>query len=316
VFGIFFSGAPNPGTGQTVNGVISEINTEYTGQIEAIINGNTHDFLDMSGARAAWKDVLAVYTVRTVTDSDNPMEVSTMTDEKATILRTVFYDMNTVSYTLDIIDVVEDVFDDDGLPTGETTVVSYTVLRITASHKTTAEMSAQYGFSAPQNDWLEELLKPEYHSLWNALLYGITSVGNGSMIEVADTQIGNIGGEPYWRWYGLSERDEWCAMFVSWVAEQCGFIDTGIIPMFASCEIGIDWFKDRGQWCEPGYVPAPGDLIFFDWELDGVCNHVGIVERVEDGCIYTIEGNSSDSVARRSYALDNDKIFGFGVPEY
>jgi hypothetical protein len=316
IFGIFFSSEPDPNTGQTINGVISEINTEYTGQIDAIKNSNAHDFLDMSGARAAWKQVLAIYTVRTVTDPDNPMEVATMNDEKAAILRAIFWEMNTIAYALDTTEVEEDIIGEDGLPTGETEAVTYTVLRITVSHSKADEMSIQYDFSAEQKEWLEELMKPEYHSLWNSLLYGITSVGDGSMIEIADTQIGNIGGEPYWSWYGFEERVEWCACFVSWCAKQSGFIDAGIIPLFSWCPDGVEWFKDRGQWQDGGYTPAPGDIIFFDWEPDGEVNHVGIVEGVADGMVNTIEGNSSDSVRRRSYELDSIKILGYGLPQY
>ena len=296
--------------------MIAEINAEYTKQIDDIISSNAHDSLESSGTRATWKQVVAVYTVGTVSDPDNPMEVATMTNEKAAILRMVFWRMNTISYTRRTYYVEGDVLDADGLPTGETILIPYTVLRITVSHKTSDEMALQYGFSDEQKQWLDELLKPEYNDLWNALLYGVTSIGDGTMIGIADTQIGNIGGETYWRWYGLSERDEWCAMFVSWVAYQCGYIDAGIIPRFASCKVGIGWFQDRGQWCEPGYIPAPGDLIFFDWEPDGIADHVGIVESVADGLVSTIEGNSSDSVRRRFYAINSTKIYGYGVPAY
>jgi hypothetical protein len=316
VFGIFFSKEPTPGTGQTVNSVITEINSEYTVRINSIISTNAHDLLDMSGARAAWKQVLAVYTVRTVSDPDNPMEVATMTAEKAAILRSVFWDMNTISYALDSYDVVEDVLDDDGLPTGETTTVTTTVLRINVSHKTTDEMAVQYGFTIEQTEWLQELLKPDYHNLWNALLYGITSIGDGSMIEIADSQIGNIGGETYWSWYGFSEHVAWCACFVSWCAKQCGYIDTGIIPLFSWCPTGAQWFIDRGQWQDNTYTPSPGDIIFFDWQQDGEADHVGIVESVVNGMVNTIEGNTSDSVARRSYELGSIKIYGFGIPKY
>jgi hypothetical protein len=315
-FGIFFSSEPDPGTGQTVNGVITEINTEYTGKIDSIISENPHDLLDMSGARAAWKQVLAVYTVKTVSDPNNPMEVATMTDEKAAILRSVFWDMNMITHKTSSFSIVEDVLDEDGLPTGETTTITKTVLQVIVSHKTVDEMAVQYGFTDEQIEWLEELLKADYHGLWNALLYGITSVGDSSMIEIADTQIGNIGGEPYWSWYGFSERVEWCACFVSWCAEMCGYIEAGILPKFAGCDIGVGWFKRNGQWQDGGYTPAPGDIIFFDWNGNGSSDHVGIVERVDDEFVYTIEGNTSDSCARRSYRLDSGKIFGYGVPAY
>ena len=316
IFGIFFSSEPDPNTGLSINSVINEINSEYTEQIDAIINNNAHDYLDMSGARAAWKQVLAVYTVGTLSNPNNPMEVATMTEEKAIILRIIFWDMNFISYMLDTFEVEEDVLDDDDMPTGETTTITYTVLRITVSHRTPDEMAAQYGFNDEHKEWLEELLKPEYHHLWNALLYGISSVGDGTMIEIADTQIGNVGGETYWRWYGLSERDEWCAIFVSWVAYHCGYIDAGIIPRFASCKVGIAWFQDRELWMDKDYTPAPGDLIFFDWEPDGTADHVGIVESVTDGKVNTIEGNSSDSCRRRSYDIGSINIFGYGVPQY
>jgi len=316
VYGIFFSGGPGPGAGLTVNSVIAEIDLEYTGRIDAIISSNPHDQLDMSGARAAWKQVLAVYAVLTVSDPDSPMEVATMTDGKAAALRAVFWDMDSISYKLETFDVDEDVLDDDGLPTGETTTATYSVLRVAVSHKAPEEMAVLYGFGGEQKAWLEGLLEPEYNDLWGALLYGATSVGGGSMIEVADAQVGNIGGETYWRWYGYSSRDEWCAMFVSWVAEQCGFIGAGAIPRFASCAVGIQWFKDRGQWRGPGYVPAPGDLVFFDWGRDGVADHVGIVGGVEGGIVKTIEGNSGDAVRRCSYGIDSGSIFGYGVPVY
>jgi len=316
VFGVFFSGEANPNTGKTINSVIAEIDAEYTGQLEAIISSTAYDMLDMSGARAMWKQVLAVYTVRTVTDPSNPMEVATVNDAKSAILQAVFWDMNAINHSVDFFDVEEDVLGEDGLPTGETITVTKTILRIAVSRRTIDEMAALYGFTGEQSEWLAELLKPEYINLWNALLYGVTSIGDGSMIEIAETQLGNVGGETYWRWYGFSSREDWCACFVSWCAYQAGHVDAGIIPSFASCAVGIEWFRSRDQWYDSGYTPAPGDLIFFDWEPDGVADHVGIVEYVDGEYVCTIEGNSSDSVRRRNYQLDSVKIFGYGVPTY
>jgi len=316
VFGIFFSGEASPETGMIINNVISDIDEEFTEFLSLIITNNPHDLLDMSGSKALWKHVLAIYTVMTVTDPDNPMEVATMNEVKAQILRNVFWDMNTIIYEVVQYDIEVDILDDDELPTGEIVIETINVLCIRIARKTNDEISTQYGFNEEQKEWLEELLKPEYHVLWNALLYGITSIGDGSMIEIAETQIGNIGGEPYWRWYGFSSRVPWCACFVSWVADQAGFIEAGIIPRFSSCVNGIAWFKIRGQWQEPGYTPTPGDIIFFDWQSDGLADHVGIVERVEGGIVHTIEGNSSDSVRRRSYRLDSNRIFGYGIPLY
>lgn len=145
--------------------------------------------------------------------------------------------------------------------------------------------------------------------------------GSSSIVEVAYSQIGNVGGDPYWSWYGFSNHVEWCACFVSWCADQCGYLDAGIIPKFSGCVLGINWFKEHGQWQSNTYEPAPGDLIFFDWNKagvgqDGISDHVGIVQKVENGRVYTIEGNSSDMCRERSYTIGNYQIMGYGVPAY
>ena len=99
--------------------------------------------------------------------------------------------------------------------------------------------------------------------MWLAVLYGV--YGSDDMIvQVALSQIGNVGGEPYWSWYGFGSRVEWCACFVSWCADQCGYIDTGICPKYAGCVNGVDWFKDHEQWAENSIEPSPGMIVFFD----------------------------------------------------
>ena len=136
---------------------------------------------------------------------------------------------------------------------------------------------------------------------------------NNQIVEIARSQLGNVGGEPYWSWYGFTYRVEWCAAFVSWCANQCGYIKNGICPKFASCSVGITWFKNRGQWLEPSATPTPGMLIFFDWGADGDPDHVGIVEKVENGRVYTIEGNSNDACRQSSYPVGYYEIFGYGI---
>lgn len=143
-------------------------------------------------------------------------------------------------------------------------------------------------------------------------------IGSTDLVLVAQSQLGNVGGEPYWSWYGFHNRVEWCACFVSWCADQCGYIDAGIIPKFSSCTDGSDWLKERGLWRDKNYVPSPGDLIFFDWDDDiygqnGLPNHVGIVEKVEDGIIHTIEGNADDVCKRNQYVVGYYEILGYGL---
>ena len=143
-----------------------------------------------------------------------------------------------------------------------------------------------------------------------------TSGGNQVIVEVALTQLGNEGGQPYWSWYGFDGRVEWCACFVSWCAEQCGYIDGGIIPKFSVCSDGVSWFSGNGQWQDRSYEPSAGDIIFFDWENDGVTDHVGIVEKCENGVVYTVEGNSGDACKQNQYSVGSGSIYGYGVPAY
>ena len=143
-----------------------------------------------------------------------------------------------------------------------------------------------------------------------------TSGGNQAIVEVALTQLGNEGGQPYWSWYGFDGRVEWCACFVSWCADQCGYIESGIIPKFAGCVDGANWFKGNGQWQDRNYEPQAGNIIFFDWEGDGETDHVGIVEKCENGVVYTVEGNSGDACRQKQYTVGSSSIYGYGVPAY
>jgi cell wall-associated NlpC family hydrolase len=316
IFGIFFSGEDS-GNGYTMPMAIQEINQDYADKVKEIRNTNAHDDVQMSGTRAEWKEILAVYAVKVNTDPDNPADVATMDEGKKELLKSVFGDMNILTHHTETKEVTEVTVEGDGEDfTSTETTVTKTILYITVTHKTAAEMAEQYGFTAEQKTQLAELLSDQYADLWSAVLYGIHN-GSGDIVAVAVSQIGNVNGEPYWSWYGFESRVAWCATFVSWCANECGYIDAGIIPRFAACQSqGIPWFKDRGIWQEPGYVPAPGDIIFFDWEQDGNSDHVGIVEYVEGEVVHTVEGNTSNSCARRSYRLDSRNICGYGTPMY
>ena len=109
---------------------------------------------------------------------------------------------------------------------------------------------------------------------------------------------------------------EWCACFVSWCADQCGYLDSGIVPKFAGCVDGANWFKGNGQWQDRKYEPTAGTIIFFDWENDGETDHVGIVEKCENGVVYTVEGNSGDACRQNQYSVGSSSIYGYGIPAY
>ena len=320
-FGIFFSNEDTGG--ETMKEVIREINDEYLAEIEKTKLENPYDVLEMSGSKAVWKEVLAVYAVKTTTDPINGQEVATITDEKKEILREIFWEMNEISFRTEEITETVVIESDDGngnIVETETTETR-TYLFITVSHKTADEMAEEYNFDRKQKEQLDALLSEENDELWAMVLYGIAGQSNDMIVAVAQSQIGNVGGEPYWSWYGFSERVDWCACFVSWCANECGYIENGIIPKFASCAVGVNWFQSRGHWVDGSAEPVPGMIIFFDWDeditgQDGRPNHVGIVEKVENGIVYTIEGNSDDTCRRRSYSIGHYEIFGYGVTNY
>ena len=323
VFGIFFSGEDS-GTGQTMQTAVQEINAEYDNKLLEIKNGTTYDALEMSGSRAVWKDVLSVYAVKTNTDPDNPQEVATMDDSKKQLLSNIFWEMNEISSRTESVSetVITETDDGNGNIVQTETTETRTYLYITVTHKSAQEMASQYGFNQEQMDYLTELLKPENNSLWAAVLYGI-NYSDDQIVTVALTQIGNVGGQPYWSWYGFDSRVEWCACFVSWCANECGYIDTGVIPKYAGCVNGVQWFKDRGQWIDGSSEPVAGMIIFFDWDnrgssgpQDGLSDHTGIVQKVENGIVYTVEGNSGDSVRINQYAVGHYEILGYGVPAF
>ena len=316
VYGIFFSGEDS-GNGMSMPVVVREINQEYDDKLEQIKSSASYDVLEMSGSRAVWKDVLAVYSVKVNTDPDNPLEVATLDDTKKKLLTDIFWEMNEVSSHTERKAHKEIEESDDGHGNIVVTekLVTETFLYITVSHKTADEMAAKYGFNQEQKQFLAELLQDENNPLWSQVLYGI-GYSDGQIVSVALSQVGNIGGQPYWSWYGFDSRVEWCACFVSWCANECGYIEAGVIPKYAGCVQDSEWFKERGQWADRNYEPAPGTIIFFDWEGDGITDHTGIVEKCENGNVYTIEGNSSDICRTKTYPVGSSVIYGYGIPAY
>lgn len=312
-FGIFFSNEdPAPGA-VTTREVVAEVNAEYATKIETLQAGS-YDSVEMNGAPADWRDVLAVFAVKTA-GADDGMDVATLDPDRAARLKAVFWDMTTISSYVQTIRH-PDRDPDDGVDTSWTE----RILHITVTGKTADE--AAYNFTPDQRAQLAELQAPENSDLWLSLLYGISGT-DGQIVSVALSQVGNVGGQPYWSWYGFNSRVEWCACFVSWCANECGYIDAGTIPKFAGCVQGSQWFKSRGQWAAGNIEPVPGMIIFFDWDnkgssgpQDGVPDHVGIVVRVENGVVYTVEGNSGDACRERHYNVGHYEIFGYGIPSY
>ena len=323
-FGIFFS-SEDTGSPMTMKSVVQEINMDYQSSLDTIRNMTVHDKMETSGARAVWPEVLAIYAVKVNTDPNNPQDVASMDDAKKAMLKEIFWEMNQINSRVETTEetVLIETVDEDGNIVVTETTETITTLYITVTHKTATTMAYEYGFTEEQKQMLNELLQDENASMWAAVLYGIHSADE-QIVAVAESQIGNVGGQPYWSWYGFNSRVAWCACFVSWCANECGYIDDGVIPKFAGCVWGVDWFQDRGQWADGTATPVPGMIIFFDWDSpdgesgpqDGLSDHVGIVQKVEDGYVYTIEGNTSDSCAQRRYRIGYYEILGYGIPAY
>lgn len=143
------------------------------------------------------------------------------------------------------------------------------------------------------------------------------------LVQTAYKEIGNVGGEKYWSWYGFKSYVSWCCCFVSWCADQCGFIESGVIPKFSSVSGGLTWFANNGQWIWGYEEPSPGMIIFFDFAnrdleniRDGIPDHVGIVKCVKDNYVYCIEGNYNNTCQETKYRIGDYNIYGYGVPIY
>ena len=136
--------------------------------------------------------------------------------------------------------------------------------------------------------------------------------GHVHCMKVAKSQVGTTSGSKYWTWYGFNKKVNWCAIFVSWCANESGMLDS-LVPKFSLCTDGENWYKKNNRWKDKSYVPMTGNIIFFDWQQDGHTDHVGIVEKVENGKVFTIEGNSKDEVREKSYNLNSKLIFGYGI---
>lgn len=150
------------------------------------------------------------------------------------------------------------------------------------------------------------------------------------LIEVCEGEIGVCepkGDDKYIKYYNetggmnFNMNVAWCAIFVTWCKARAG-IDKSVIPHFASCDLGKEWFEKRGLYKKSRayggeYQPKRGDIVFFSSgynEKDAT--HVGIVTSLSGNALSTIEGNTSNTVARRSYSVASKYIIGYGVPEY
>lgn len=174
------------------------------------------------------------------------------------------------------------------------------------------EQAAAHGWSGYGDpEYVPHVMRYYSGGGWFAGLFG-----NGQLVTIAKSQLGNESGEKFWSWWGFTERQEWCACFVSWCADQAGLIQKEAVPKFSVCTDGVAWFQAKGKWQSGGSVPTPGTIIFFDWDHDGASDHVGIVESCDGTTVHTIEGNSGDAVKQNNYTVNSQSILGYGLVAY
>ena len=311
---------------QPVYEVVSEINREYQDRINELRNARDYDTVTMNGSHARWRDILAVYFSDVSDDEESFIGYGYVNEEGEQELKQLFWLMTEIDSEhtrrreRELVQIEDDEY---GRTQYELQNVTKHDLTITVTSKTAEDMISELEFDEEKQEMLAELLSEENEDFWSSILYSDVPA-DSKIVEVAYAQLGNTGGETYWRWYGFSSHVEWCACFVSWCANECDYIEEGIFPKYSSCSVGVQWFKDRGQWADNTIEPVPGMIIFFDWDApgsssgpqDGEADHTGIVEKVENGYVYTIEGNAGDSVKEKRYLVGYYEILGYGIPVY
>ena len=336
-FGIFFSGEDS-GTGYTMPEAVSVLNGEFAARIEQIKAENPYDELDMDNAGSAamisnWRDVLAVYAVRTTTDNASPDEVATLTEEKMEILREIFWDMNAITYWTEIVPGGKDEAD---------TVILHIIVTI----KTHLQMADEYQFNTEQRRLLEELMQPKYQELFMAL------TGSYQNIELSPENVAKIMenlpadlsaerrqvvltayqllGKVHYFWGGKSLIIGWDSrwgMPMKVTAE--GSSTTGTVrPFGLDCSGMVDWVfynQSGGQYVighgggassQHSYCTdiswsdaQPGDLVFYPGD-----SHVGIVCGFDSsGNIMVIHCASSEN---NVVVTGKSGFTSIGRPEY
>jgi hypothetical protein len=325
---LFFSGDDGtvPEGIETMPLVINEINLEFSDVINEIIANTDCDEVEgPNGSPPAWKDVLIVYTHNCLEIYGD--EAASITEAKKDILRETFWSMCAINTYVTTYEIPGETSSDP--ETGEDTSdppIIVTVLNIDIISKTAEDMAVGNPSLAAM---AVEMKSADYNDLWVPVLIGSRGEITGGALTTALLEIGNLGGEKYWSWYGYEDWVNWCACFVSWWAFQNGYLGTAI-PKFSNVDWeGSAWFKLRGQWQEPKivddsgrlapYQALPGDLIFFDWNRDGTPDHVGIVLSSDRYSVNTIEGNAGESpgkVKQNIYSISSTMIYGYGIPLY
>lgn len=246
-----------------------------------------------------------------------------MDDTKKQLLKDIFWEMNSISSRTESHTETEITETDDGhgnIVQTENTVTR-TYLYITVSHKTVDEMAAQMALTmSKRNIFLSLRMRTTHYAVCCSLRY--LHFGRCNRRRVALQQVGNVGGAPYWSWYGFDSHVEWCAYFVSWCANECGYIDAGIIPKYAGCVNAGHTVQRPRPRMDNNDEPSPGMIIFFDWDnpmvhpVHKTGNLTTLESRESENGRLDNRGQLRRQLPEKSCPIGYYEILGYGAPAY
>lgn len=297
-FGIFF---PSDDNSITMRDAVSRVNTQYNDKVNQIVADNDEGDLDLvryTGRRSQWKYVIALYAIKYSKDNE---EVFTLDENSVKKLAKVFFDMHEITVS----------FSQQRTDHGNI----LNVITVNTEAKTMGYMMNLYHFTRDQRIQARDLLDSRTDEQWTALLYGIDGLNSASsLVKIANEQVGTVGGQTYITWYGYKPDEapkEWSGIFVSWCAEQAGLISQGLFPKFSNPQTGVEWFKNNGMWQEPNSAPSVGDIVFMDYNEDGIADRCFIITSMFGNAFHAI--GATDEVYETQITLTNHLIMGFGM---
>lgn len=224
-YGIFFS-TETSASGMNISTVIQEINADYDNRIDELKASGNYDSVEINGSKANWKDVLSIYAVKVTTDPNNPMEISTVDENKKSILSNIFWDMNSIDGKAETRTETKEITstDENGNEVITTEEVTIKVLTITVNSKTANDMADEYSFNKKQKEYLAELMNDSNDKLWASIIYGFN--GNNKDIDIGSIDFGDETVNDMQRKlvvvatnsenYGISAKSGYCQ---AWVAD-------------------------------------------------------------------------------------------------
>lgn len=327
-FGIFVSGENMDADVKPLSRIVQEQDAEFANRLAEIQqSAGRVDRVEVHYPGSAdntridnWMDIIAVFAVKTVTDSENGMDVATLDAIRTGIIQSVFWDMNQLESHVETIQHTETVTveHEDGSTSEETTTSSERILHITVTSKTAEQQADSYHFTNEQIDIMKEMMSGEFRPLMFAMLGKDTDVGltPGQIVDVGQhLPEGELGseavklaltrlGDPYSQPKAGQDDFTDCSYLVQWVYRQLGIS----LPRTAAQQARFN--VENGLTVSAADL-VPGDLIFWSYERNGRfmdITHVGIY--AGDGKVVDASSSRGQVVYRNLFDADKQVLFG------